>query len=54
MGDPCFSRKGMVEQDVKGEDFQMGIGKSDGLIVLGAWKSHVHGEAARKEVPDSV
>ena len=54
MGDPYFSRKGMVEQVVKGEDCQMGIGKSDGLIVLRAWESHVHGEAARKKVPDWV
>lgn len=54
MGDPYFSHKGMVEQVIKDEDCQMGIGKSDGLIVLRAWESHVHGEAARKKVPDWV
>lgn len=53
LGDPYFPCKGMMEQVIKGKDYQMEIRKSDGLIVLGAWESHAHGEVIYKKEPDS-
>jgi hypothetical protein len=42
----------MVEQVIKDKDYQMEIGKSDGLIVLRVWESHAHGEVIHKGEPD--
>ena len=47
-------RNGMTEQVVKDEDCQKRAWKSDELIVLGVWESHIQGEGARKEEPDWV
>lgn len=51
LGDPFYSCKGTVEQAVESKDYRMVERKSDWLIVLGVWESHIHGEAASKVEP---